>query len=88
MCKKCWIEAGEPRFESPNLRDLATRLRKLDRLGACHPVIVDWNVDNINIAYCLTEENIKPSEAFALKELLTLSEDRRYSVMAMTDGHY
>lgn len=88
MCRNCWIEAGEPRIEAPELRALAERMRSLDTYRACHPVVKDWNVDDQNIAYCLTEGDITPGETDVLRELLALPEGHRYSVLAMSHGHF
>ena len=88
MCRNCWTGAGQPRFDSPQLRALAARVGKVDANGVCRPIVADWNLDDQNISYCLTDERITRGDATVIKELLTLPEGERYSVLAMMDGYY
>ena len=75
MCRNCWKEAGAPRFDTPQLRALAERTKKVDGLGTCQVVVKDWNLDDHNIGYCMTDERISRGDAAVLRELLQLPEE-------------
>lgn len=96
MCFRCYEEAGKP--EIVNERTIAAA-KLIDEVyewscagGHLHIVVDDWNLEDENIEFCIGEMDKNshelPPEAIEAERkcaaaLMALSEDERYSAMAI-----
>ena len=101
MCINCWIEVGSPSIVNEQIKETAELIKDLYNTddggagGYGHIVFDDWNVlsaegcipdaENAIYAKNLCEETRLASLA-ALKSFIQLTEDERYSCLALIDG--
>jgi hypothetical protein len=101
MCYGCYEEMGSPKIVN-DATTLAARL--IDRVydfsgagGNAHVVLDDWNLEDNDIRWCLTEglamgaafgdsKEQMNEERACLEALLALSKDERASAMAIYEG--
>ena len=101
MCYGCYQEAGKPAVineKTKRAAELINEIYEQDDCGAggyAHIVVDDWNLDDSDIDFCINEANkgeydISEEGKLAclncLHFLKDLSEDERYSAMAIADG--
>lgn len=92
MCINCWIQAGRPMIRNEAVETCAAMIDGYcDRVpggGYAHIVVEDWNLEDGNIDCCLKAANGDDEEGVidVLLALRALSEDERYSAMAIADG--
>lgn len=101
MCYSCYEEAGKPAIINEKTKKAAELIIAIyiedncDLGGYAHIVVDDWNLDDLSIDYCIgvanegssdiTEEG-KQACLSCLNHLKTLSEDERYSAMALAEN--
>ena len=100
MCSSCWKEAGSPAIVNERTLAAAFLVNALERMpdggvgGHLHIVTDDWNLEDEHLSFC--EANIDsgehpyPPEQERLERqiiaaFLAMSEDERYSAMALAD---
>lgn len=102
MCYTCWDMAGFPYIENDATRKAVGMLSEVWGGGNLHMVVDDWNMEDEIIESCKRDilaamsakrkPNARPTiESLKLEldcadHLLTMTEDERYSAMAMVDG--
>ena len=101
MCYDCYIEHGKPKILNINVRRAAASIEELyDHPDCCvggyaHIVTDDWNVDDCHIDFCIKEaekgeydidEEGRQLCLSVLQQMKELSEDERYSALALVDG--
>lgn len=102
MCYGCYEEAGKPAIVNDKTKKAAELIKDLYEQDGCgvggyaHIVTDDWNLEDGNIDWCITEaekgeyEHISEEGRQAcintLKCLKELTEDERYSALALVDN--
>ena len=102
MCYGCYEEAGKPAIVNDKTKKAAELIKDLYKQDGCgvggyaHVVTDDWNLEDGNIDWCITEaekgeyEHISEEGKHAcintLKYLKGLTEDERYSALALVDN--
>jgi hypothetical protein len=101
MCYGCYEEAGRPAIITPTTQGMAELIQRLYDMpdgcvgGHAHIVLDDWNLEDGDIDYCLevAKENkhgYDPEqvslEITILTHLKRMTEDERYSSLALVDG--
>ena len=79
MCLGCWDEEGRPFKMSDAVREWAPKFEEASSWGAMHIVREDWNLDDGNIEFCLTQPDITPSEIDLCKALLAMTIEERWA---------
>lgn len=103
MCETCYIEEGSPKIVTPNIIDAVKKVKVLyathggELGGYGHIVFDDWNLEDHDIRGCIDNafngeyENWEASKWEAVNALVAifrLSEQERYSAMAIVDGFF
>lgn len=88
MCEGCWIDAGSPQIDNDLVRKLAKGSLEINPYGAFHIVVDDWNLEDGNIQFCMADDDCTESERLWATEMLTATEDERYSALALADGFW
>lgn len=96
MCKTCWSEAGNPSIVNEKTLASANLITDLYNTpeGGCggggHIVFDDFNIEDRNIEWCIRysesaniDSATKTASLNALKAFLELTEDERYSALAI-----
>ena len=102
MCYECYEEAGKPAIVNDKTKKAAELIKDLYEQDGCevggyaHIVTDDWNLEDGNIDWCITKaekgeyEDISEEGRQAcintLKCLKELTEDERYSALALVDN--
>lgn len=102
MCETCWAVAGKPAIINDKVKlavDLIKELYDTEDGGVGgygHIVFDDWNVDDSDIEYCLTAargggyeflcDECRSASLKALNMFKELTEEERYSALALADG--
>jgi len=106
MCASCWIDAGRPQTDTPEIRGAAALVAPVYGFscvgGNLHIVLDDWNLEDSHLDFC--DEQIKKgghtpiwgsepdspeqleAEGKCLAAFRKLSEQDRYSAMALAEG--
>jgi len=100
MCYGCYEEAGKPAIVNERTKKAAELIEEVYEQYDCgtggyaHIVVDDWNLDDSSIDFCINaanegdydiSENGKQACLNCLNYLKELSEDERYSTMAIND---
>lgn len=102
MCYGCYEKAGKPAIVNDKTKKALELVKNLYEQDGCgvggyaHIVTDDWNLEDWNIDWCILEaekgeyedilEEGRQACINTLKFLRELTEDERYSVMALFDG--
>lgn len=103
MCYGCWQDAGFPYIVNDATRQAVYLIGKVDNYGNLHIVVDDWNMEDECIEACrrdvlsamtgkpvpktCTLPEILQAELACADHLLSMTEDERYSAMAMVEGY-
>jgi uncharacterized Fe-S cluster-containing radical SAM superfamily protein len=101
MCYECYEEAGKPTIINDKTKKAAELIKTMYEQEGCsvggyaHIVTDDWNLDDDSVDWCIKEaekgeyEHIsdhgRQSCLNTLKCLKELTEDERYSALALVD---
>lgn len=101
MCYGCWEEAGSPAIINDKVIDAAKKIKAVydHHLagGGLHITLDDWNCDDSSVVVCrefVTDpENWESAEQYdaeiqCLEAFEKLSEDERYSALALYKGFF
>jgi len=102
MCYTCWVEAGKPRIKNKKTlwaAELIDAVYSNDDCGVggyAHIVLDDWNLDDDDIDFCITQaekevyDNIGEQGRLVclacLRHLKTLTMEERFSALALQDN--
>lgn len=101
MCYNCYEEAGKPAIINEKTKKAAELINEIYEQEDCgvggyaHIVVDDWNLDDSNIDFCINaanegkydiSEDGRQACLKCLHYLKELSEDERYSAMAIHDN--
>ena len=103
MCENCYIEEGSPKIVTPYIMDAVNKIKILyatesgELGGYGHIVFDDWNLEDhsirssIDSAFNCEYKKLEASKWEAVNALVAiyrLSEQERYSAMAIVDGFF
>ena len=95
MCFGCWKDAGSPMIMNDRVKAAVEATNRLYEThlagGGMHIVTDDWNCDDSNVSYCRDymtggEYDADESEIACLVAFEALTEDERYSALAVHEG--
>lgn len=102
MCINCYEEIGEPKIVNDRTKEAAKLIDAIydcDNGGSggyAHIVVDDWNMSDASINYCIKDairgecenfdEELQQASLNCLNYLKTLTEDERYSALAIQEG--
>ncbi len=101
MCYGCWEEAGKPQIVNPMVLHAVATVEALYEVhcagGGMHIVTDDWNCEDSDVKFCREwmggpdyektwHERPTQAEWDCLVAFEALSEDERYSALAIHDG--
>ena len=94
MCYGCWEEVGKPRITNDRVLFAVEKMREMYEThlagGGLHIVTDDWNCEDRHVQWCrkymTSEYKADASEMACLVAFEALSEEERYSVLAVDSG--
>lgn len=104
MCSNCWIDNGSSKIYNEEVEKAADLIDELYECedggvgGYAHIVTDDWNLEDHSIDWCIEaaekgeykhlNEECRQASLKALQQLRKLSEEERYSALALSSGFY
>lgn len=93
MCQSCWEEYGSPTIDTPQVREMASRLEAEDPFGRFHIVVSDFNIEDEDIIFCRDDvprhyPATTEDQMTLANDLLAMSLEERAAALALADGYW
>jgi hypothetical protein len=88
MCEGCWNDYGSPKLLTENVKKMVAMLPDVNPYGAFHIYVDDFNIDDDDLRFCMSEAEATPREIEFGKIAAASSIDERASALALYDGYW
>jgi hypothetical protein len=85
MCLGCWEEEDRPFKVTDAVRKWAPVFAETNGWGAMHIVIEDWNLEDGNLEFCRTCEDVTPAEIELIDAMQAMSWEERWATAILAE---